>query len=135
MLEKKMNKYERAIAHIEIAKHVKRAVRMYRKNKGAKGYESQTIIGTQANFAYEYLNAGWNVQLDLDRDWKNQIECWSKIISDFKFAAQVEETGKLNSQYYAALDNYEAGVFHNDPEYSFEVMAQALKDLVLFTDK
>lgn len=131
MLKKTMDKLQRAYATIEIAKHMGHEIKVFRK-RPLGGYETEFV---PAKYGYDYITDGWHIQLGLDRDWNSQIPCWSKIINDFKFAAMVEDSGKLKSQYHAALENYEAGVFMNDPEYSFEVMAQALKDLVLFTDK
>lgn len=69
-------------------------------------------------------------------DEAKQLEVWSKVIQQFKQTViDNPKDVNLNRLYAKALEQYEAGVFMNDPEYSFEVMAQALKDLVLFTDK
>lgn len=134
MLEKKMNKTDRAIATIEIARHMNCKIEVFRKKDSGSGYVVKQI---DASEGYKYLNVFlYNIQLVYDKDWKKQIEVWSIIIQQFKKVVTENPKDKhLQRLYEKALDNYEAGVFMNDPEYSFEVLCQAMKDLVLFTDK
>lgn len=134
ILRKKMTKKDKAIATIEIAKHMNHELKVFKKKDVGSGYVVEKI---DPKFGYNYMNlSGWHVQLVYDRDWAKQIEVWSKVIQQFKkVVTENQKDVNLHRLYAKALEQYEAGVFMNDPEYSFEVLCQAMKDLVLFTDK